>query len=346
MEKKRKMVQSNLIKNAVAAYFAAVEIHNKPNISYRYETVTLLMVNAWELALKAYVRKYVKDRSIFEENGHSIPFKTAANYVNDHINSLNPKAFLAVKANLDAIEEYRNSIAHFYNEQLVPYIFMLISRCALNFVDFIKYYFQKDIMADDGLFILPLGFKLPFKPEDFLSRKAPAYLSTVEAKNFIDKVITFIEDLDKQGVEDSIVLGFEVYMQNVKKVQNSDLIVAITQSDNEADAIITNPKKVRLSSDPNAQAVYLSDEDFRKTFPYTHAELVQKCKEQIPDFKQDARYNKAKSDMQKLPDPDLYFRVRPLDPLNKNSASQKFYTELAIDFIRRFFREGEGNSIM
>ena len=50
---KRKMVQINLIKNSIAAYFATIEIHNKPNISYRYETVTLLMMNAWELALKA-----------------------------------------------------------------------------------------------------------------------------------------------------------------------------------------------------------------------------------------------------------------------------------------------------
>lgn len=57
---KRKMVQSNLIKNSIAAYFGAVEIHNKPNILYRYETTTLLMMNAWELILKAYVRKYIK----------------------------------------------------------------------------------------------------------------------------------------------------------------------------------------------------------------------------------------------------------------------------------------------
>lgn len=27
---KRKMVQSNLVKNSIAAYFAAIEIHNKP----------------------------------------------------------------------------------------------------------------------------------------------------------------------------------------------------------------------------------------------------------------------------------------------------------------------------
>ena len=45
---KRKMVQGNLVKNSVAAYFAAIEIHNKPNIAYRYETMTLLIINAWE----------------------------------------------------------------------------------------------------------------------------------------------------------------------------------------------------------------------------------------------------------------------------------------------------------
>jgi hypothetical protein len=53
MAKRRKMVMSNLVKNSIAAYFAAIEVHNKPNISYRYETVTLLIINAWELLLKA-----------------------------------------------------------------------------------------------------------------------------------------------------------------------------------------------------------------------------------------------------------------------------------------------------
>lgn len=28
---KRKMVQNNLLKNSISAYFAAIEIHNKPN---------------------------------------------------------------------------------------------------------------------------------------------------------------------------------------------------------------------------------------------------------------------------------------------------------------------------
>ena len=92
MAKKKKMVQANLVKNSIAAYFAAVEIHNKPNIPYRYETVTLLMMNAWELALKAYIRKHIKGRSIFEGNGPTIQFKTALAYVAEHINAKKAKS--------------------------------------------------------------------------------------------------------------------------------------------------------------------------------------------------------------------------------------------------------------
>ena len=81
---KRNLVQYNLVKNSISAYFAAIEIHNKPNIAYRYETVTLLMVNAWELALKAYVRKHIKNRSIFVDEKHTIGFDKALDYVNIH----------------------------------------------------------------------------------------------------------------------------------------------------------------------------------------------------------------------------------------------------------------------
>jgi hypothetical protein len=159
---KRRMVQYNLIKNAVAAYFAAIEIHNKPNISYRYETVTLLLMNAWELALKAYIKKNLRGkRTIYKEDGedgHTISFKEALGCVTEHINSKKAKAFMAAKENLLAIEEYRNGVAHYYCEDLRPCVFTLVSRCALNFVEFIKSYFNKDVIADEGLFILPLGF--------------------------------------------------------------------------------------------------------------------------------------------------------------------------------------------
>ena len=291
---KRKMVQHNLVKNSIAAYFAAVEIHNKPNIPYRYETVTLLIMNAWELALKAFVKKHIKHRSIFEKDGHTISCDKALGYVNEYINAQNPKSFIAIKANIEAIERYRNSVAHFYNEQLIPCIFALVSRSALNYVDFIKNYFHKDIMSDDGLFILPLGFKLPFNPADFFTHTAPAYSSSAEAKLFIDNILTVIEDLHSQGIEDSVVLGFDIFMQSVKKVENSDILVAITASKDEAKAIIAKTTTIRVSDDPSAQIYNMSDTEFRSIWKYTHAEVIEWCKANITSFRQDKSFNEIK----------------------------------------------------
>lgn len=45
----KRQILFNLKKNAYSAFSSAIEIHNKPNIDYRYETVTILLLNAWSL---------------------------------------------------------------------------------------------------------------------------------------------------------------------------------------------------------------------------------------------------------------------------------------------------------
>ena len=329
---KRKMVLANLIKNSVNAYFAAIEIHNKPNISYRYETVTLLLVNAWELALKAYVKKYIKSRSIFTTDGHTISMDKALAYVSEHINKQSKGAFSAIKENLILIEDYRNNTTHFYCEALEPYIFMLVARAALNFVDFIEEYFGKDIMKDSGLFIIPLGFKLPFRPEEFLSRNVAEYASSDVTQEFIGKIVRVIEDLQRDGVEDSVVLGFELYLENAKKVKNSDIIAAVTTKES-ADLTITKTRKVRFS-DEASQVVNMNDSEFRETWKYTHSDLVEWCKNNVKSFKQGPLFHEAKKSVEG--DQNCVY-MRRLDEQNRKSPSQKFYTDYGLKRIKEFY---------
>ncbi len=336
---KRKMVQINLIKNSIAAYFAAIEIHNKPNISYRYETVTLLMMNAWELALKAYVRKYIKSRSIYEENGHTISVSKALDYVSEHRNSIKGNSFTAIKKNIEEIEKYRNGITHFYCEQLEPYIFMLIARSALNYVDFMKRQFSKDVMVDEGLFIMPLGFKLPFKPEDFLSNKAAKYAASKETKAFIQDIVSVTKSLKEEGIEDSIVLGFDIYLESVKKASNSDILAAITTID-AADATFAKVTHAKFSKDPNAQIFNMSDQEFRAIWRYTHAELLIWCKENISDFKQGTLFNNLKKQIKG--DINCVY-TRRLDSKNSKSASQDFYTEFALEKIKKEYEKSNAS---
>lgn len=329
--KKRKMIQSNLLKNAISAYFAAIEIHNKPNIQYRYEVVTLLMMNAWELALKAFIRKYIKGKSIFEtDNEHTISLEKAIAYTSEYINKQKPKSFVALQKNLEEIEKYRNGIVHFYCEELEPYIFMLIARSALNFVEFIKVYFDKDIMQDDGLFIMPLGFKLPFRPEEFLSNNAAKYVAGKETKEFINSIVNTIRELNSEGIDDSIVLGFDIYLESVKKARNSDILAAITNVE-DADFSLAKVTNLKFTQDPNAQIFNMSDDEFRRIWKHTHQDVVDWCRDNIKGFKQNSEFNKYKREIEQ--DINCAY-TRKLDNMSPSSPSKTFYTDLALKKIK------------
>jgi hypothetical protein len=47
----------HLLKNSKSALLAAIEIYNKPQFAYRDECFVILLLNAWELALKALLSK-------------------------------------------------------------------------------------------------------------------------------------------------------------------------------------------------------------------------------------------------------------------------------------------------
>jgi hypothetical protein len=126
-----------------------------------------------------------------------------------------------------------------------------------------------------------------------------------------------------------------VYLQSVKKIQNSDLLVAITSKE-EADATFAKVSKFQLSDDPNAQIVNMSDNEFRATWKYNHGELVDWCKVNIVGFKQDALFNDVKREIENN---IKCVYVRRLDSKNKKSASQKFYTEFAMEEVKRLYEE-------
>ena len=70
------------------------------------------------------------------------------------------------------------------------------------------------------------------------------YAASPEARKFIKDIVDVIQDLNDAGIEDSIVLGFDIYLESVKKVKNSDILAAITTVD-KADAA---PSPMRTST--------------------------------------------------------------------------------------------------
>lgn len=241
-----KDIKKLLLDASQAAIFAGIEIHNKPNISYRYPTAIILVINAWELALKAYVYKFIAKKKIYEEDGkHTISFKKANGLVKENILA-HDKNYLAVYSNLDKLNEYRCSNVHYANSELDPVVFMLMAKAVLNYHDFLKKYFNKDVSTSDNLIILPVGFKLPFDPIEYLKQDYG------EIQNdFVHDIIQTIRTLKENDIEDSIVIGFSVFTESIKKVNNADIIAAIDQANGTLDLT----RSYRITDDVNAPLV-------------------------------------------------------------------------------------------
>ena len=329
-----KSVTKLLLDSSQAALFAGIEIHNKPHIAYRYPTAVILIINAWELALKAYIYKFISKKGIYEKKGkngnqHTIAFMKALALVRDHINTAEKnKKFQAIYDNLEQLNEYRCSNVHFFEKSLDPIMFMLISKAVLNYDVFLKKYFKKDIAKDDNLIILPVGLKLPFDPIDYLKQDYG------NAHNdFVNSVIQAIRKLNEQGIQDSIVVGFNLVTEKVHDVKNADIIAALS-SDPSAVAL---RRGVRVTDDPNAPAFRVEPD----IPPLKYYDLRSKVKEKMPTIKFGTIFNAA---MKTIKADRRYCKANYLDPRNKKGIKQDFYTLEAVDAVIAEYKRLEGDT--
>ena len=314
-----KSVTKLLLDSSQAALFAGIEIHNKPNISYRYPTATILIINAWELLLKAYVYKYIGKKRIYEADGkHTITFSKALGLVRDDINAKQKnKKFMAISENLEKLNEYRCSNVHFCDSRLDSIVFMLIGKAVLNYDAFIRRYFNKDITKNDNLIILPIGLKLPFDPIDYLKQDFG------NAHNdFVNDVVQSIRVLNDSGVQDSIVIGFNLVTDRVRDVKNADLIAALS---NSPEAIALR-RAVRITDDPNAPA-FRPDDNLP---PLSYQDVRERAKALRPELKFNFWFNEVMKQVKA--DPELC-QVRYLDPKTKKGLKKDYYHEKAVQFI-------------
>lgn len=318
MRKRKKNVVYNLLNASKSAMLSAMEIHNKPQFSYRYPTVAMLFINAWELLLKAYIYKIISNKEIYENDDkkHTISFSKALVLVRDYINSKEGhNKFISQFENLELIDTYRNTNVHYFEEELDPAIFMLLSKSLLNYNEFLVDYFNVDLTEENNLIILPIGFKVPFNPVEFLNRDY-----NDNNNDFVSEIIKTIKYLNDEGIEESIIVGFDTLLASVKKVTNADIIAAI-DAENEKSIPVT--KAYRLTNDKNAPAV--RSEDILPEYDYKSFTI--ELKKIIPNLKINKEFSNIYKMIKENPD---YCTVRYLDPRNKTGAKKPYFTQGAV----------------
>ncbi|MCO7126020.1 hypothetical protein NIE88_09555 [Sporolactobacillus shoreicorticis] len=227
--------------------------------------------------------------------------------------------------NLVLLNEYRCSNVHFIKSKLDPAIFMLISKAVLNYNAFLKKYFKKDITRDDNLIILPIGLKLPFDPVDYLKQN---YSNA--HNDFINDVIQSVHKLNDDGVQDSIVVGFNLVTDKVRNVKNADIIAALSNSTGAVEL----RRGARVTDDPHAPVVRIEPD----IPPLRYADLRIEVKEKEASIKFGNVFNRA---MKIIKADKALCQVRYLDPKNKSGLKTEFYDERAIDVLIRTYHELE-----
>jgi len=233
----------------------AIEVYNKPRFEYRDEVFVILLMNAWELLLKAIVSK--SNARIYYAKKRGEPYRTltcrdafwrAAN------SKLWPKsvATQAVDANIELLSTYRDSAVHFYNnKQFSNLIYSLAQTSILNYRDISSQVFGKDIADEISWRIMPLGINAPVDPIEFMRNRPVGSTNSRAVQDFLAFLKEKSDALEAEGIDtERLLTVFDVSLQSIKKIDKADIVVGVT-SEELADAVIVSRKV-----DPNISHPY------------------------------------------------------------------------------------------
>lgn len=310
-----------LLENSKAAIMGCIEIHNKPNFSYRYEVCTILAINGWELLLKAYINENCPDIRIIRKDNTSKPFLDCLSIVS----SKTGKDFRPTDENLKRLYDFRCHIIHFYKDSLDSIIYSLLSMSVTFYNDFSKLHFNVDLTESSNLILLPIGFKPLLSPIDFLSNKSEIEKSSLFVQDFIKSIITSTETLHAEGLRDSIFSSFNMAVVNENRVKNADIIAGITKDSSESKLTVPNIlSDVIITDDVNAKKIRIEEQSlFLTKYKLTYSDVVDDCRILYSDFKQNAKFNRIMSDLKSN---DNYHKKRYLDIINKTGSGKDFYS--------------------
>ncbi len=337
-KKARSKLSRALLANAKAAMFAAIEVHNKPIFRYRYEVCTLLVMNAWELLLKAYIARELRSVKLFKKDGTTKPFNESL----DCVASALGKNFTPVKYNLEILYEYRNKVAHFYREQLDIVVLGLLKASVIFFCEFIEVHFGQSLQEEANLVLLPIGFSSPISPLDFISTKSAAKHCSEEVKTFLGSIKKSSEALQEQGIDDSIIVNFSIALVNESRIKNADLTAAINNAVPQGNVIAVHNiiSAANLTSDVSAKLVRLSEESvYGDIFTDAYYDVVGNAREMFEDFVQNAEFNEI---MRGLKKNENLMRTRLLNPRNPRGARQNFYSKQIYVELAKHYKQRKG----
>lgn len=316
-------IYDSLLENSVDAALASIEVYNKPNFPHREQIFSVLVINAWELLLKARILALNGDNinSIYV----SLPdgsFKTnrAGNYLTVEILGAVRQLGLApsVANNIRSVVEIRDTAIHFFHDESIVYLVYALGVASLrNYQRLIQDWFGQNL-NEYNFFIMPLGFNYNFQTLRMLDLNTKP--DTVS--NLIKAVLEFQEQLEEED-EHHLLCEVNTTIVSAKKVTaDTDITTKIATTDSPDAIIVTRTQS-------------LTDR-----YPYSYTKLTQKVKQAKPrannnhinsiirDF--DIKNNRELSSYN-FPNKDKELEYKRTGKLPSNAPS--IYNEDAVRFV-------------
>lgn len=311
-----------LARKSIAAAIAAIEVYNKPSCFYREENFAILMINAWELFLKArllqlndnklkclYVlepkvnadgqkskRKYPKTNR--SGNKMTIGLNRAAELLKQHATSPLPGE---VVANIVLLEEIRDNAIHFHNHHMgVSARLQEIGTASLkNYVQLATEWFSIDF-SEYNFYLMPLSFQ---HEADIVTS-----FSILPVRQQIANLMEFLSTMQKEHA----------------RAEEGDFSVALRMETKFVRAASPDAIKVQITKDGAAAKIEISEEDALKKYPLTYEALLGRLKDRYSDFKINGAFHDWMKQFKKQPQ---YCRTRLLNPMNPNGVRKSFFSE-------------------
>ena len=325
----RPPLNARFVDKAQAAMLAAIEIYNKPTISYREETFCILALNAWELLLKA---KILRDKGnnprdiqilrapkkkdgtpsktkVVVKNRAGNPMTISIKQAQDMLDTKTlPES---VRVNIDALTEIRDNAAHYVTAStvLATQVMEIAYASINNFVLLARAWFDRDV-ADSMRLIMPIAFINGSAAADVVS-------ITKDESRLIERLKALAATPEPPASSFHVALRMDI------KLNRSSL-------DN-----ITKVQIVR--DDPTATRVVLAEEDVRKTFPWDYKGLVKALRKRYSDFKENGEFHAVRKPFQG----DVrYVKERLLDPANPSGTKKDFYNpNIVVEFDKHYTKK-------
>lgn len=240
----------HLLRNSKSAMLAAIEIYNKPAFEYRDECFVILLLNAWELVLKALLSK--NGQSIFYSKQRGTPYKTLS-WSDAFTRSQKwfPKDLppLPVRRNLDLLSTYRDNAVHFYNaKSFGSLIYALAQTSIVNYKDLLQSGFDVDLGKEISWQLLPLGLKPPVDPIEYIAQGTEDKKETGAAvRQFLTELAGATREVQDAGADTGRLLTvFTIKLESTKKIEKADVVVGVQKVQETS-----GPLVIERMRDPN-----------------------------------------------------------------------------------------------